>query len=310
MPDVACLGILVADLVGRPIDALPERGRLGLVDRMELHIGGCAANTAMALARLGVNTAVLGKVGQDGLGEFITATLDRSGIDTRGIIHDPGVGTSTTMVLVGADGERTFLHYLGGNAEYHAADVYWPAIEESRLLHVAGALVMPSFDGAPMADTLQRAKSIGLVTSLDTVWDATGKWMATLAPCLSHADFFLPSLAEGRELTERSSPAEIAAVLRDAGVGTVGLKLGEDGCYIEGADGALTVPAYPVHMVDGTGCGDAWVAGFLCGVTRGWDLERTGQFANAVGGLCATAMGATAGIRSLDETEDFIANSK
>src|SRR5438067_10570799 len=103
MPDIACLGILVADLLGRPIDALPQRGRLGLVERMELHIGGCAANTGLALSKLGVRTAVLGKVGTDGLGEFIVQTMMIGGVDTQGIVRDSTVGTSATMVLVGSD---------------------------------------------------------------------------------------------------------------------------------------------------------------------------------------------------------------
>src|SRR5579872_6393102 len=114
MTEIACLGILVADLLGRPIDSLPPRGRLGLVENMTLHIGGCASNTAIDLARLGVHTAVLGKVGTDGLGDFVVATLARDGLDTRAVVRDPRVNTSATMVLVGADGERTFLHYLGG----------------------------------------------------------------------------------------------------------------------------------------------------------------------------------------------------
>src|SRR5689334_13412747 len=108
MPEIACLGILVADLIGRPIDQLPPRGRLGLVDQMTLHIGGCASNTGIDLARLGVETAVLGKVGSDGLGDFVAHTLEAEGIDTRGLVRDRSVNTSATMVLVDAEGERTF----------------------------------------------------------------------------------------------------------------------------------------------------------------------------------------------------------
>src|SRR5215831_12065915 len=118
MPDVACLGILVADLLGRPIDELPERGRLGLVDQMTLHIGGCAANTSIDLEKLGVKTAVLGKVGSDGLGDYVVQTLERAGLDTRGVVKDPEVGTSATMVLVDSQGERTFLHHQGANGHY------------------------------------------------------------------------------------------------------------------------------------------------------------------------------------------------
>ncbi len=306
MPGVACLGILVADLLGRPIDELPPRGRLGLVDQMTLHIGGCAANTGIDLAKLGIPTAVLGKVGADGLGDFVVNTLKQHGLDIRGVVQDPQATTSATMVLVGSDGERTFLHHLGGNARYTAEDVHWDVISESRILHVAGALVMPALDGEPMAHVLRRAKQMGCITSLDTVWDATGKWMATLRPCLAYTDYFLPSLAEAQALTGLEAPRDVARALRDAGVGIVGLKLGERGCYVQTADTELTVPSFKVEAVDGTGTGDAWDAGFLCGILEGWDLERTALFANAVGAFCVQGLGATAGVRTMGETLQFM----
>src|SRR5438105_3125590 len=106
MPEVACLGVLVADILGRPVDEMPPRGRLGLVEQIALHIGGCAANTGVDLARLGVETAVLGKVGVDGLGDFLYGAMTREGVDMRGIVRDETVSTSATMVLVGSDGER------------------------------------------------------------------------------------------------------------------------------------------------------------------------------------------------------------
>ena len=307
MTDVACLGILVADLLGRPIDALPPRGRLSLVDEMTLNIGGCAANTGIAMRRLGLDVSVLGMVGDDGLGEFIVNTLQRSGLDIAGVACRPGASTSASMVLVGADGERSFLHHLGGNARYAADNVSWDTIRAARLLHVGGALVMPALDGEPMAGVLAEAKRLGLVTSLDTVWDATGRWMQTLAPCLPHADYFLPSLAEAQELTGLREPADVARALRDRGVGTVALKLGPAGSYVLDDSCEATVPSFRVEAVDGTGSGDAYVAGFLCGVLHGWDTVRCARFANAVGAMCVTALGATDGVRSLEETEAFIA---
>jgi sugar/nucleoside kinase (ribokinase family) len=306
MPDIACLGVLVADLLARPVDGMPQRGRLGLVDQMELHVGGNAANTGMDLAKLGVSSAVLGKVGADGLGDFMVRSIANTGADIRGVVRDPTVGTSGSMVLVASDGERTFIHYYGGNAEFRAADVNWDVIGEARILHVTGALLMPAFDGPPMADTMRRARSQGLITGLDTCWDATGKWMATIGPCLAHADYFLPSISEAQAIAGRTDPEDVAKALRDAGVKTVGLKLGEEGCYILGDAGALRIPAFRCNAVDGTGTGDAWNAGFLTGILNGWDLERTARFANAVGAQCVQAIGATAGVKSMDDTLAFL----
>ena len=306
MADIACLGILVADLLGRPIDSLPPRGRLGLVEEMSLHIGGCAANTGIDLARLGVSTSVLGKVGVDGLGDFVLKTLEQNNMDVRGVVRDDSVNTSSTMAMVASDGERTFLHYLGGNARYRAEDVRWDVIQDARILHVAGALVMPGIDGQPMADVLKKAKSMGMITSMDVVWDATGSWIKTLGPCLPFTDYFEPSLSEAQELTGLENEREVAQALLDLGVGTVALKLGKDGCYIKSADTEVRSPAFIIDAVDGTGSGDAFDAGFLVGVLNGWEMARTARFANAVGAHCVMGLGATAGVRSLKETEHFL----
>jgi len=134
-----------------------------------------------------------------------------------------------------------------------------------------------------------------------------GKWMKTLAPCLPFTDFFLPSLSEAQAITGLTDPKDVARSLRDSGVKTVGLKLGCKGCYVLSADGEVTAPSFKVNAVDGTGSGDAWDAGFLCGVLNRWDIERTALFANAVGALCVMGLGATAGVKSMAETQRFIA---
>jgi len=304
MSQVCCLGILVADVVGKPIEAFPPKGTLAAVERMELHVGGCAANTSLALAKLGVETAILGKIGGDGFGQFLAATLERHGVGTRGLVRDAVEATSATMVAVDGAGERTFLHYAGANAVFAAPDVFWPEIEAAPILHVAGPFLMPRYMGADNAAVLKQAKAIGKTTTLDTVWDATGRWMRVLAPCLPHLDYLLPSWEEARLLTGRETPEDIAQVFLDGGVGTVGLKLGAAGAYLRTAGGdSLRVPAFPVEAVDALGAGDCWAAGFLCGLGRGWDLERTARFANAAGACAVQALGATTGIRSFEATE-------
>ncbi len=138
------------------------------------------------------------------------------------------------------------------------------------------------------------------MTSLDTVWDATGRWERVL-PVLPHVDLFAPSLAEGRAISGEEEPAAIASCLRERGVGEVVLKCGASGCYVsgEGFEGALD--ALSVAAVDGTGAGDAFVAGLLYGRLAGWPLERSARFANAVGALATTAVGAVEGVRGLEE---------
>jgi len=275
MGQVSCLGILVADVVGRPIDAVPERGKLMSVDRIELHTGGCAANTAVGLARLGVKAI-------------------------RDPHHTP---TSATMVMVESSGERSFIHCPGANATYAQSDVNWEVVDAAPILHIAGPFLMPGFIGKPCADVLCEAKSRGKTITLDTVWDFTGRWMDVLAPSLPYIDYALPSIDEARCITGRDDVRDMAQVFLDHGVKVVGIKQGAEGAYVRTASGdEINAKPFPVKAIDALGAGDAWAAGFLTGLVHGWDLERCAIFANAVGATCVQALGATTGVRSFEET--------
>ena len=301
--DVLSLGIYVVDVLGRPIDEFPEKGKLVLFDELEIHTGGCANNTAIALTRLGLSAGAMGKVGTDAFGDLILQKLRDNGVDTAGMQQDPGSSTSFTFVAVASDGERTFYHYIGANGELCEADLDWEVIKSAKILHIAGALVMPRFDGAPMANVLQKAKTFGITTSLDTAYDATGKWMETLEPCLPYVDMFMPSIVEAQHLTGLSDAREIAQFLRrNYGIHTIAIKMGEDGSYVSTPEREHFASAYPVTAVDATGAGDAYVAGFLAGTLMGWDLKATAELASATGAACVTAIGTTAGIQNLEET--------
>jgi sugar/nucleoside kinase (ribokinase family) len=302
--DVVCLGILVADAIARPVDDAPPRGALELVDDISLHGGGCALNTASALVRLGLEAAVVGKVGADPFGDFILQLLDERGVDCRGVSQDPAVPTSATVVLVDSRGERTFLHLPGANGRLALAELDDDLLFSGRALHVAGALVMPALDGDPTVVVLEEARSRGLTTSLDTVWDATGRW-DRLLPSLPYLDLFVPSLAEGSAISGQPEPAPVAAWFRERGVGTVALKLGADGCFVSSDEFEGFVAAPAVQAIDSTGAGDAFAAGLLYGYLAGWPLERTAALANAAGALAATAVGAVEGLLGLEETLDL-----
>ena len=297
-PDVVCLGILVADVIARPFDELPPTGSLGFVEAVSLHGGGCALNTASALTRLGCTAAVAGKVGNDALGDFLLQLLDERGVDRRGVIRDPSASTSTTVVLVRGDGERTFLHAKGANAVLDASELDLQLLFSGRCVHVAGALVLDALDGEPCAALLAEAKARGLVTSLDTVWDASGRWERIL-PSLPYVDVFAPSLPEALAISGASDAESAARWLEDHGASKVVVKLGAAGCHVGGIG---RVGPVEVDAIDATGAGDAFVAGLLNGVLAGWPLESAARFANAAGALATTAVGAGDGVRDLEQT--------
>ncbi len=311
MVDVTCIGGLVADVVGTPVDGLPPRGTLALLDRIELHSGGCAANTGVGLAKLGLRSAIVGKVGRDGFGDFLKSSLAAGGAIVSGIVEDDAAPTSATMVMVHGDGERTFLHCLGANAELTFADINVEAALDCRVLLMAGAFLVPRLDGQPIATLLQKAQQAGVLTCLDTAWDATGRWMETLAPCMPFIDFFVPSYHEAIQLVpETSDPVMLAARFREMGVGCVIIKDGERGCLITEQNGDCTlVPPFKVPVVDALGAGDAWVSGFLAATLNGMSIIDASKFANAVGACCVTALGATTGIRTYSDTLKFMAST-
>lgn len=294
MGDVVCLGILVADVLARPVDEVPW-GSLGLVDEVALRGGGCALNTASALVRLGVSATVVGKVGTDPFGDFLIGLMEERGVDSRGVVRDASVPTSATVGLVPSSGERTFLHTYGANAHLRRDEVDLALLDEARCLHIAGALVLESLDGEPLAELLAEARTRGLLTSLDTVFDATGRW-ARVEPSLPHLDVAMPGIAEAQSISGESDPAAVAAWFRARGVGTVALTMGAEGCYVAADGFEGRVPAPHVAAVDGTGAGDAFAAGLLAGLLGGRPLEEAASLACATGALATTALGAYEGL--------------
>jgi sugar/nucleoside kinase (ribokinase family) len=308
MDGVTCIGGTLTDILARPVRMMPNPGRVELVDEMRLAPGGCAVNSASALTRLGVPARLIGRIGRDGLGDFLVRALADRGIDVAGLAATDA-GTSASMVFVSQDGERSILHAIGSMGTFDGTDIDWSLAARSRIFFVAQFGLLGRFDWSA-ASALARARDCGMLTALDTVWDATGGLSDKIAPCLPLLDYFLPSYDEAKHITGLTDPGEMARFFQDRGVGTVGIKLGEDGCYLRGPEGKeVTVSAFPVTEVDATGAGDAWCAGFLAGVLSGRDLVEAGRLGNAVAACCVTALGAYDGIRTMAETLAFMAGA-
>lgn len=305
MPDVTCVGVLVADVIVHPVDAWPEQGRLGLVDGIALRSGGLAHTTSVTLAKLGVPTATVGRVGADPFGSFLIEVLLEHGVESH-VRRDDTTTTSTTVVLVASSGERSFLHLVGANARLGSDDVSEALLRSSKVLHLGGYFILPGLDGAPAATLLARARDAECTTSLDVAWDAKGRWMTLLAPCLPHLDVLFGNVDELGECAGEREPARIAASLRGRGAKVVAVKMGEHGAYVDAGGWRGQVPAFAVSAVDTTGAGDAFCGGFLAGLLAGWDLHQVTRFANAVGAMCVTAVGGATGIGSMAETLSFM----
>lgn len=303
MFDVSCVGILTADVSAKPVEKLPSKGLLDKISSIQLFLGGCAANAAVDMAKLGVKVQIFGKIGQDHFGTFVKSELDRAGVLTDGLAESHTSQTSASVVAVSSDGERSVIHCVGANGEFCLEDIDFEKIQKSKILFIAGTFLMPSFDGTGAASLLRMAKEEGILCCLDTAWDTSGDWMQKLSCCMPYLDWFMPSYEEAVQLSGKRKPEEMAEIFLRMGAGSIVIKLGASGCYVKQKDqDGYFVRAYnDIAAADTSGAGDSFCAGFLTGLLEGWEPEKCARFANAVGRFCVASIGATTGIPSKEE---------
>jgi sugar/nucleoside kinase (ribokinase family) len=299
---ILCSGSIIFDTLVQPFEQ-SAWGTTSFVESMECHVGGNGANTARALATLGWPVRLLGALGQDTQAEFILEQVRNAGVDTSGVARLPGP-TAATIVLVNRGGDRQFLHRLGVSAL-----AFEQPIEFTRRIcegishyHLASLFLLPHMR-VHGAEVLRRAQAAGLTTSLDTNWDAQGKWMSTLRPCLLCLDILFMNEDEARMITGSNDPARGAQVVLREGVRTAVMKLGSRGCAIYSGEEEILCPAFDVAVRDTTGAGDCFVAGFLAARQRGATLAQAGQFANAAAALSVQKLGAVTGMLPFEEIE-------
>jgi len=308
MIDVACIGILVADVIAKPVDDIPNKGLLSLIGGITIHSGGCAMSASIDMSKIGLSAALLGKIGDDNFGDFLKNSLIKYNVDINGLVIDNENQTSASVVLSDSKGERTFLHCIGANGTFSKDDINWDVIENSKIVFVAGTTLMDTFNGEHCASVLKKCKEMGKITVLDIAWDSKGRWMKDLEQCMPYIDIFLPSIEEAIELSGKSELKEIADVFFEKGVKQVAIKLGSEGCYLrENKDACgITIPTYKVEVVDTTGAGDSFCAGFITGLIKKMTFTDCGRFANAVGAHCVSAIGATTGIKPIEDILAFM----
>ena len=310
MTDIVNVGICCVDAIGQTVSDYPPPGGLRLFDKLTMTTGGNALNCSIALGKMGVGCEMIVKVGDDTLAEFVVEQARKHGVGTRGVIRGRGIHTPYTFVCVMPGGQRSFLHTMGANGTLTYAEIDQSIIRGARYCFVTGTMVMATFDGQETAHLLRDAQTAGVKTLLDTVYTDSAPqevWDRNILPCLPHLDYFIPSQPEARAVTGLSQPGEIARFLQDRGCRNVVIKLDEKGAFCRDRDGTETqVPAYQVsNVVDTTGAGDSWCAGFLAGLREGLSMPEAALLGNATAAHCIQAPGASTGIVSLDQIKAF-----
>jgi sugar/nucleoside kinase (ribokinase family) len=300
------MGVHVVDVLARPIEEIPAGQGGRLVDEIRITPAGSAGGTAITLAKLGAEVRSAGAIGTDALGDVMLELLGRFDVDTSLLVRRDGVQTSASVLPIRPDGSRPAFHVVGANATYTSADAPRDELAAATHLHLGGPEFM---GGEEAARILSFARENGVVTSADIL--APGEQAAQIldwiAPAFEHLDYFLPNDEQVLALAGTDDLEPACEALRERGIGCVVATAAANGAVIADADGIDRVPAFAVEVVDTTGCGDAFSAGFLRGIGLGRDRHESALLGCAAAGLVAQGLGSDHGDFDLDAADAFAA---
>jgi sugar/nucleoside kinase (ribokinase family) len=282
-----------------------------MFDRVELHLGGCALNAAVDLAKLGLKTGLLAMVGNDGLGDFCVNTLAGHGVDIRGVKRTTKASTSFSFIILPKSGNRRILHTLGANAIIGPKDLDYSVIRGAKWAFFGGLAITPQLEGRNLASAAKAIRKLGARVAADTAVNkryARADWERMLAPAYQYLDIFFPSEEEAHMITGESDPEKICTYFRGRGVKIAGVKLGEKGSAVMSDEGFFRAPVYKVKCVDTLGAGDSFMSGLLAGMCLGLKPSEATRLGNAVAAHCVQAVGATTGINPLKQILAFQKN--
>ncbi len=301
--DVLIVGELNVDIVLTG-DVVPEFGQTEkLVDSLTVCAGSSSAIFAAAAAKLGLRVLFTGRVGDDLFGRFLIQSLETVGVETDRIMLDPDVQTGACVVLSRAGGaDRAMLTYLGSIAKVDERDVSPDLFYLARHLHVASPFLLKGLR-AYMPEMMREAHATGMTVSLDTNWDPEQRW--DTAGLFDELDLFLPNENELLAIT-RLQDAEQALNAMAARVSLLAVKRGERGATVCRGAERIDVPAVAVDVVDSTGAGDSFDAGFLAGWLNGLSLRGCGLLGSACGTLTTRYPGGFRGQPTWDEAAAFV----
>jgi sugar/nucleoside kinase (ribokinase family) len=295
---IATVGVHVLDTHVIGIESIPDGSDGQLVETIRMSPAGTAGGTAVILARLGAEVRTFGLVGEDPLSFVLLDLLRNEGVDTLGVLTTTEHQTSSSVIPVRPNGDRPAWHCIGANGALSLDNLPPLAyLDDFDFVHLGG----PEFFGGEAAGTLlARARESGAVTSLDILAPGDPDMLAWIADALPHADYLLPNDEQVLGFTGATELADGARALVAAGVGCVAVTQGAKGALVVTADDVVEVPAYPIEVVDTTGCGDAFSAGFLRGLSLGRSPADAARLGCATAAQVAQGLGTDAGSYTLE----------
>ncbi len=306
MFDLLVIGEINPDLILRGADVVPAFGQAEkLVDAAALTIGSSSVIMACGAARLGLNVAFIGLVGDDEFGRFMLRAMQERGLDTAGCLIDPAAQTGLSVILSGP-ADRAILTYPGAIPLLDIDQIDTALLTQARHLHVGSYFLLDNLR-PDLPALFAQAQALGLTTSLDTNWDPREIW--DVAAILPHCDIFLPNEAEVRCITGHDDFGKGLDLLA-AQIPTLAVKLGAKGGLARQGETTVSAPPLPVNVVDTTGAGDSFDAGFLYGYLHNYSLADSLQIACACGSLSTRAAGGTTAQATLPEIRQLTNGGK
>jgi sugar/nucleoside kinase (ribokinase family) len=306
---VAAVGVHILDVLGRPVESIPPGQGSARLTEIRATAAGTAAGTAVDLAKLGAQVRTFGAAGSDLLAEILILAM--AGCDTGGLVRKHDAQTSATILPIRGNGERPALHVPGASRLLRLEDIDLQALGDCDALILGGPDALAGLTADDLTSIVAAAKSNGALVLIDVLHPGSPRDFERLGAALGQADWFCPNSDQLLALTGRQDLDDAIGDVLALGTGGVAVTLGAEGCVLaDGAGARAHVPGMKVDVVDTTGCGDGFNAGFLAGLLLGCDPVDAARLGVACGSLVATGLGSDAGIESLAQVLAFLRSAE
>ncbi|RLF04326.1 MAG: carbohydrate kinase family protein [Thermoprotei archaeon] len=282
--DVVTVGHVLAD-IRFMVDEFIGPDEEGVILEQSRGVGGSAANVAIGVRRLGLSSAIIAKVGFDSFGRIAVDELMKEGVDISGLKVSFS-STGFTIVIIDNKGQICLYGYKGASEELEPCDINVDIIEKTKYVHIASLRLDTSIEAA------RKAKEHGKMVSWDPGRVQSKAGLQKLKDLIKHVDIVLANEEEARNITSESDYKKAAEVIGELGPRLVVVKRGARGAYVLSEKECLEVPPLkPPKIVDTTGAGDAFAAGLLVGLARGYELSKALTYASATAALKIAKLG-------------------
>ena len=310
-PDVVCVGTATVDILVKGFDGGGLfKNEMLPAENITISSGGDPLNEAVILSRLGKKVRLCSLAGNDTAGRILMEVCDKEGIDTGGVEIRDEFCSSSTVVLIRGDGERTFISNMFGKdnivSAFDASAVSGEMLSGAKVLSFGSLFINPAMNDDALCSLFKKAKREGLIICSDMVGNPSFGGFQAISSAAGMIDYIFPNLDEGRLFSQKEEPDDVCDYFLDLGVNTVVLKLGKKGALIRTKNERIEVPAFLTETVDTTGAGDSFAAGFICALCENKSLYECGLFAAATASLIVSAVGSNAGLKDRKQVEEVL----